>query len=91
MLRHSVSNKYITKYITEPTVIGDLDPVATQAISTEAIDLLEIDIPSFEDRDGPIRYCKHTYSECVLYLFHTAVTTSLWSSMLQYVTRHLLH
>ena len=56
MLRHSVSNKYTTKYITEPTAIGDLELIAPQAISTEAIDLLEIDIPRFEDTDGSIRY-----------------------------------
>ena len=75
MLRHSVSNKYTTKYIIDPTVIGDLEPVAPQAISTEAIDSLEIDIPRFEDTDGPIRYC--ILSECVMYQFPAAVTTSL--------------
>ena len=62
-------NMYITKYITEPTMIGGLEPVAPQAISTEAINLLEIDIPRFEDTDGPIRYCKRTYGECVCICF----------------------
>ena len=66
---------HTTKYITEPTAIDDLEPVAPQAISTEAIDSLEIDIPSFDHRDGPLRY--YILSQRVLHLFPTVVITSL--------------
>ena len=51
------SNKYTTKYITGPTSVDNLAAVTSQAISSEAITSLEIDIPTFDDTDGPISYC----------------------------------
>ena len=44
------------KSITGPTIIDNLAPVTSQAISSEEITSLEIDIPRFDDTDGPIRY-----------------------------------
>ena len=49
------SNKYTTKYITGPISVDNLAPVTSQAISSQATSL-EIDIPTFDDTDGPIRY-----------------------------------
>ena len=44
----------ITKSIIGPRAIDSLEPpVTSQAISSQA---LEIDIPAFNDTDGPIRY-----------------------------------
>ena len=74
------SNKYTTKYITGPTSVDNLASVTSQAISSQAITSLEIDIPTFDDTDGPIRYVLHTYLMCIvinLTLFPTAVTTLL--------------
>ena len=70
------SNKYTTKYITGPTSVDNLESVTSQAISSEAITSLEIDIPTFDDTDGPIRY--YILSIVInLTLFPTAVTTLL--------------
>ena len=43
----------ITKSIIGPRAIDSLEPVTSQAISSQA---LEIDIPAFNDTNGPIRY-----------------------------------
>ena len=47
------SSTIITKLIIGPRAIDRIEPVTSQAISSQA---LEIDIPAFNDTDGPIRY-----------------------------------
>ena len=68
------SSKYTAKSITGPTVIDNLASVTSQAISSEAIDSLELDIPRFDDTDGPIRYYTVNvlcyYFDCVSYCSH---------------------
>jgi len=64
----------MTKSITEPIVLDRIQPVESQSISSQAITSLAIDIPAFDDTDGPIRYC---LVDVYCYHFDSAVTTSL--------------
>ena len=61
-----------------PKVVDtDLLPVGSRTISSQEINSLEIDIPRFNDDDGPIRYCTVNIYNCY-FVFPIAVTTSLW-------------
>ena len=66
--------EYMTKSTTGPRVIDELLPVESRSISSQAITSLPIDIPAFDDSDGPIRYC---LVDLYCYHFDSAVTTSL--------------
>ena len=74
MYAKAFSSKYTAKSITGPTAIDNLVPVTSQAISSEAITSLEIDIPMFNHTDGPIRYYTVNmlcyYFDCVSYCSH---------------------